>query len=92
MVNPEKYTGDNGSYDYYHPGPGGYIYIYIPGTCLSSILVVEPSKTRSFPIKTRVIWVPGIYIYIPTLTLIDPIQTINYSCIAVKVNIPFSLM
>ena len=39
-------------------------YIYIPGTCLSSILVVEPSKTRSFPIKTRVIWVPGIYIYI----------------------------
>ena len=36
----------------------------IPGTCLSSILVVEPSKTRSFPIKTRVIWVtwvPGIY-------------------------------
>ncbi len=32
-----------------------YIYIYIPGTCLSSILVVEPSKTRSFPIKTRVI-------------------------------------
>ena len=36
----------------------------IPGTCLEpSILVVEPSKTRSFPIKTRVIWVPGIYIY-----------------------------
>ncbi len=34
----------------------------IPGTCLSSILVVEPSKTRSFPIKTRgPIWVPGIY-------------------------------
>ena len=31
----------------------------IPGTCLSSILVVEPFKTGSFPIKTRVIWVPG---------------------------------
>ena len=28
-----------------------YVYIYIPGTCLSSILVVEPSKTRSFPSK-----------------------------------------
>ena len=40
-----------------------YIYIFMPGTCLEpSILVVEPSKTRSFPIKTRVIWVPGIYI------------------------------
>ena len=35
--------------------------LYIPGTCLSSILVVEPFKTRSFPIKTRVIWVPGLY-------------------------------
>ena len=31
--------------------------IYIPGTCLSSILVVEPSKTRSFLIKTKVILV-----------------------------------
>ena len=26
---------------------------------MSSILVVEPFKTRSLPIKTRVIWVPG---------------------------------
>ena len=41
-----------------------HIYIYTPGTSLSSILVIEPSKTRSFPIKTRVIWVPGKYIYI----------------------------
>ena len=32
----------------------------LPGTCLSSILGLQPSKTRSFPIKTRVIWVPGI--------------------------------
>ena len=40
-----------------------YIYIYIPGTCLSSILVVEPFKTMSFPIKTRVIWVAGMYIH-----------------------------
>ena len=38
--------------------------LYIPGTCLSSILGVEPSKTRPFSSKTRVIWVPGIYIYI----------------------------
>ena len=30
-----------------------YIYIHIPGFCLSSILVVEASKTRSLPIKTR---------------------------------------
>ena len=38
-----------------------YIYIHIPGTCLSSILGVEPSKTRPFSSKTRVIWVLGIY-------------------------------
>ena len=30
---------------------------------MSSILVVEPFKTMSFPIKTRVIWVPGMYIH-----------------------------
>ena len=44
------------------------IYIYIPGTCLSSIFGFEPSKRGPFPFKTRVIWVPGIniciYIYI----------------------------
>ncbi len=39
-----------------------YVYIYIPGTCLSSILEFEPSKRRPFPIKTGVIWVPGINI------------------------------
>ncbi len=31
----------------------------VPGTCLSPILGLQPSKTRSFPIKTGVIWVPG---------------------------------
>ncbi len=31
----------------------------LPGTCLSSILGLQPSKTSSFPIKTGVIWVPG---------------------------------
>ena len=40
------------------------IYIYIPGTCLSSILGFEPSKRRPFPFKTRVIWVPGYYILV----------------------------
>ena len=35
--------------------------IYIPGACLSSILVQHPSKTRTFPIKARVIWVLGTY-------------------------------
>ena len=39
-----------------------YIDIYTPGTCLSSILGVEPPKTRPFRTKTRVSWVPGKYI------------------------------
>ena len=33
-----------------------YIYIYIPGT---TFVLCFASKTRSFPIKTRDIWVPG---------------------------------
>ena len=40
------------------------MYMFLPGTCLSSILVVEPFKAKSFPMKTRVIWVQGVYIYI----------------------------
>ncbi len=39
------------------------IYIYIPGTQMISIFEGQPPKTRFFPIKTRVIWVPGIYKY-----------------------------
>ena len=39
-------------------------YIYIPRTQMTSIFEGQPSKTRAFPIKTRVIWVPGIYISI----------------------------
>ena len=39
-----------------------YIYIYIPGTQMTSIFEGQPPKTRPFPIKTRVIWVPGTYI------------------------------
>ena len=35
------------------------IYIYIPGTQITSIFEGQPLKTRPFPIKTRVIWVQG---------------------------------
>ena len=38
-----------------------YIYIYIPGICLSSILGLEPSKRRPLLFNTRVMWVPGIH-------------------------------
>ena len=40
----------------------------------SSILVVESSKTKSFPIKTGVIWVPGICSLqaLPMLTTLYP--------------------
>ena len=31
---------------------------------MTSIFEGLPHKTRPFPIKTRVIWVPGVYIYI----------------------------
>ena len=39
------------------------VFYLFPGTCLSSILVVEPSKTRSCPIKTSVVWVPGSWMF-----------------------------
>ena len=41
-----------------------YIYIYIPGTQLTSIFEGQPSKTMTLSIKARAIWVLGIYIYI----------------------------
>ena len=47
-------------------------FIYTPGTCLSSIFGFQPSKTRPFPIKTRVIWVPGIHIHSLKLTAKAP--------------------
>ena len=34
---------------------------YIPGTEMTSIFEGQPPKTKPFPIKTRVIWVPGMY-------------------------------
>ena len=54
-----------------HGLPTTNVYIYIPGTQLTSIFEGQPSKTRPFPIKTRAIWVPGIYIYIRISTLQD---------------------
>ena len=48
-----------------------YIYIHIPGTPMTSIFEGQPPKTRCFPTKTRVIWVPGIYKYIICVVLID---------------------
>ena len=39
-----------------------YIYIYLAPVCPLFWCLNTP-KQRSFPIKTRVIWVPGIYIY-----------------------------
>ena len=39
------------------------MYIYIPGSQMTSIFLRStPAKTRPFPIKTSVIWVPGICI------------------------------
>ena len=37
---------------------------YIPRTQMTPILKGQPPQTRPFPIKTGVIWVLGIYIYI----------------------------
>ena len=33
--------------------------VHTPGTPMTSIFEGQPPKTRSFPTKTRVIWVPG---------------------------------
>ena len=33
-----------------------------PGMCFSSMFSLHLSKTRSFPMKTRVVWVPGSFI------------------------------
>ena len=37
---------------------------------MTAIFEGQPPKTRSFPTKTRVIWVPGIYIYTYTHRLV----------------------
>ena len=43
-------------------GEDGDIY-YVPGTLMTSIFEGQPPKTRPFPIKTRVIWVLGLYMF-----------------------------
>ena len=56
-----------------------YIYIYIPGTQMTSIFAGQPSKTRPFSIKTRVIWVLGIHISYHLLThLINPVSYCSF--------------
>ena len=50
------------NYRYCHPFIFSKYDLYIPGTQMTSIFEGQPPKTRPFPIKTRVIWVPGIYI------------------------------
>ena len=37
---------------------------------MTSIFEGQPLKTKPFQTKTRVIWVPGIYIYISTMVSI----------------------
>ena len=40
-----------------------YIYIFAWNPLMTSIFEGQPHKTRPFPFKTRVIWVPGIKKY-----------------------------
>ena len=57
-----------------------FIYIYIPRTQLTSIIFEgQPSKTRPFSIKTRVIWVPGIYIEDYTIHLYGDCNKLIFS-------------
>ena len=41
-----------------------WLLLYIPGTQETSVFEGQPPKTRPFPIKTRVIWVPGCYVFV----------------------------
>ena len=55
---------DLGVYPYFWKHPYIlYIYIYIPGTCECPLFWGETTlqKKAELPIKTGVIWVPGIY-------------------------------
>ena len=51
---------------------------YIPRTQLTSIFEGQPSKTRPFPFKTRVSWVPGIYTWILWLVYLVDVCLISY--------------
>ena len=50
----------------------GYLFV-------DSMFSLGPSETRSFAVKTRVIWVPGIYIYAIWNILIGPYGNENPS-------------
>ena len=43
--------------------------LYVPGTQMTSVFEGQPPKTRPFPIKTMVIWVPGIKIRLKSMRL-----------------------
>ena len=49
---------------------GIYIFVYIPRTSMTSIFEGQPSKRRRSIIKTRVIWVPGIYPFPTTVACV----------------------
>ena len=53
-----------------------YIYIYLEPVC-PLFLGLPPSKTRTFPIKTSVIWVPGIKYYAPEDPFVCPKKGIS---------------
>ena len=61
----------------------GHIYLHlvdlIPRTQLTSVFEGPPSKTRPFPIKTKVIWVLGIYICI-SVYLHKTIINVSHLC------------
>ena len=55
---------------------------------MSSILGVEPSKTRSFPIKRRVIWVSGVIL--PRLNFVNLLWVFNVGTMYHTLRIRFS--
>ena len=65
-----------------------YTYIFIPRTQPTSIFEGQPSKTRPFSIKTGVIWVLGIYIYLICVYMSYMCYKIcNSTCICTVVSI-----
>ncbi len=54
-----------------------YHYIYIPRAQMTSIFEGQPPKTKPFPIKAGVIWVPGMYIYKSLFTYTRCFQVVN---------------
>ncbi len=67
-----------------------YIYIYIPRTQKASIVEGQFSKTRPFAIKTRVIWVLGIYIYTHIIYIIYMYLHITHMYYLLMASTPWS--